>query len=259
MTRTLAFGDDHSAEADLCWSWIIAQKWDGWSLEIVTAEPRADMRPVDPDEAKLQKWSPDAPRDAGDSGFDSVVHLHAEMDPRVALMIKPWDLVAIGPRGSGLLKRLHLGSASDWLLREPSSPLLIARESGTVRKVLFAADGSPHSELALDCLMALPWITGTTVHVVAVDDGQTVAEDVAAEAERSLSDAGVETTTSVRSGRPAHEILDEAGKSEPDLVAMGVQGHGGLKTMVLGSTTSAVASSTEYSLLVAHADIGQES
>lgn len=259
MTRTLAFGDDHSAEADLCWSWIEAQRWDGWSLEIVTAEPRADMRPAASDEPKLHTWEPDAPRDGAAAGFESVVHLHAEMDARVALMLKPWDLVAIGPRGSGLLKRLHLGSASDWLLREPSSPLLIAREAAPVGKVLFAADGSPHSKLALDCLISLPWVTDATVHVVAVDDGQTVAEDAAGEAERSLAGAGVRTTMAIRSGRPAHEILDEAAKTSPDLVAMGVRGHGGLKTMVLGSTTSAVASSTEHSLLVAHAEGGQES
>jgi nucleotide-binding universal stress UspA family protein len=257
MTRVLAFGDDHSAEADLCWSWIIGQSWDGWSLEVVTADPREDMRPVDSDESGLHEWEPDSPRDAGDSGFDSVVYLHAEMDPRVALMAKPWDLVAIGPRGSGLLKRLHLGSASDWLLREPASPLLIAREAGPVRRVLFAADGSSHARLALDCLLSLPWITATAVHVVAVDDGEVEAEDVAEQAESLLSAAGVETTKTIRRGRAAHEILEESKSVAPDLVAMGVRGDGGLKDLVLGSTASAMASSTDFSLLVAHAEDGQ--
>ena len=258
MTKTLAFGDDHSAEADLCWSWITMQRWDGWSLEIVTAEPRADMRPLSPAEATLQRWEPESPREGGDSWFESVVYLHAEMDPRVALIAKPWDLVAIGPRGSGLLKRLHLGSASDWLLREPASPLVIARDSETVRSVLFAADGSPHAQLALDCLISLPWITGTSVHVVAVDDGHTVVEDVAGDAVRALSAAGVQTTRAVRRGRPADEILEEITQISPNLVVMGVRGHGSLKDRVLGSTTSAVASSTEHTLLVAHAEGGRQ-
>ena len=149
MSPVLAFGDDRSAQADECWSWITSQRWDGWDLEIITAEPRVGLRP-DSEEAELNSWEPESPRDAGETGFGSVVNLHTELDPRAALIAKDWDLVAIGPRGSGLLKRLHLGSTADWLLREPTSPLLIAHESGPVRDVLFAADGSSHASAALD-------------------------------------------------------------------------------------------------------------
>ncbi|HET9259860.1 MAG TPA: universal stress protein [Acidimicrobiia bacterium] len=258
MTRTLAFGDDHSAQAEVCWSWITAQRWDGWSLEVVTAEPRADLRPMGPDEAELRPWEPDSPREIGNSGFDSLVHLRAEIDPRVALIAKPWDLVAIGPRGSGLLKRLHLGSTADWLLREPTSPLVIANESGQVRDVLFAADGSSHSARALDCVVSLPWVTDVRVIVLVVDDGRVDVESAARSAEKPLADAGVETVRMVRSGRPAHEILDECHKTSPDLVVMGVRGHDGIKELVVGSTTTAVAGSITTSILVAHAEIGQE-
>lgn len=253
MTRTLAFGDDHSAEADLCWSWITDQRWDGWALEIVTAEPRADLKPLGEEEAKLHPWEPDLPRDAGKAGFDSVVHLFAELDPRVALTSKPWDLLAIGPKGSGLLKRLHVGSASDWLLREPAAPLLIARATGPVRSVLFAADGSPHAELAMDTLTSLPWVQETSVRVIAVDDGHVAAEEVALKAEERLTGAGVTATRVVRSGRPAHVIVEECSSTSPDLVVMGVRGHSGLEKMAIGSTTTAVARSAHISLLVAHA------
>lgn len=255
MTKTLAFGDDHSTEADVCWSWITAQSWDGWSLEIVTAEPRADLRPIGDEGAKLIAWEPDSPRDPDSAGFGSVVHLHAEIDARLALISKPWDLVAIGPKGSGLLKRLHVGSASDWLLREPASPLLIARRGGPVRSVLVAADGSPHADLALDTLMTLPWVGKTSVRVLAVDEGHIEAEDVAMKVETRLSDAGVETTRVVRSGRPSHVILEECAATSPDLVVMGVRGHKGLERLGIGSTTSAVAGSGDFSLLVAHAEV----
>lgn len=253
MTRTLAFGDDQSARADVCWSWITSQRWDGWALEVVTAEPRADLRPVDPREAEFHPWQPESPRDAPDAGFESVVHLRAEMDPRVALIAKPWDLVAIGPKGTGMLKRLHLGSTADWLLREPTSPLVIAHRSGPARTVLFAADGSPHAQHALDCLITLPLIRNVLVRVVVVDDGRIDVEDAAGRSELALADAGVETVRVVRTGRPTHEILEECKESVPDLVVMGARGHGGLADLAIGSTTAAVAGSTQHSLLVAHA------
>jgi len=252
VSPVLAFGDDRSPEADICWSWITSQRWEGWNLEIVTAEPRADLR-TGSEGAELHPWEPDSPRDPGDSGFDSVVNLHAEIDPRVALIARDWDLVAIGPKGSGLLKRLHLGSTADWLLREPTSPLLIAHEAGAVRTVVFAADGSPHALAALDCLVSMPWITGAVVHVVVVDDGQVDVDGAAAGAEAKLADVGVKTVRVTRSGRPAHVILEECDRIAPDLVVMGVRGHGGIKELVVGSTTGAVAGSSHLSLLVAHA------
>lgn len=253
MRSVLAFGDDRSAEADVCWEWISGHSWQGWSLEIVTAEAPEDMHPVSEEEAHLHPWDPPQPRDTGGLGFDNVEHLRAEVDPRLALISRPWDLVAIGPRGSGLLKRLHLGSTADWLLREPTSPLVIAHQPGPVRRVLFAADGSPHAQRAMDCLLSLPWITDTTVHVVSVDDGRVDAEKAAVDAETVLEGASVDTELSVRSGRPTPTILEACRELTPDLVVMGARGITGLKRVVIGSTTAAVAGSTDRSILVAHA------
>lgn len=253
MTPVLAFGDDRSAEADVCWDWIASHDWDGWHLEIVTADPPADMHPVPEEKARLHPWVPPRPRESDGLGFDSVEHLRGEVDPRVALIAKPWDLVAIGPRGSGLLKRLHLGSTADWLLREPTSPLVIAHRPGPVRRILFAADGSSHAQRALDCLSSLPWITETTIDIVSVDDGHVDAEAVVADAERSFADLDVETSSFIRSGRPTHAILEACQELAPDLVVMGARGIAGLKRVVVGSTTAAVAGSTDLSILVAHA------
>lgn len=253
MSPVLAFGDDRSAEADVCWDWIKSHNWDGWSLEIVTAEAPEDMHPVSDQEAHLHAWDPPQPRDATGLGFESVQHLRAEIDPRLALISRPWDLVAIGPRGSGLLKRLHLGSTADWLLREPTSPLVIAHQSGPVRSVLLAADGSPHAQRAMECLLSLPWLTGTRVHIVSVDDGRVDAQKAAEDAARAFSDSDVDTELVVRSGRPTHTILDLCQEVSPDLVVMGARGITGLKRVVIGSTTAAVAGSTDHSILVAHA------
>ena len=48
-------------------------------------------------------------------------------------------------------------------------------------------------------------------------------------------------------------ILDTIAEEEPELVAMGTRGIGGLRRMLLGSTASAVVHHAPCSVLVAHA------
>lgn len=256
MSPVLAFGDDHSEGANRCWDWIAAHRWDGWSIDVVTARPPAGMQPVPPELSDLHGWTPDDPRDGEAAGFSSVTHLTAEADPRVALIARDWDLVAVGARGTGLLKRLHLGSVVDWLLREPTSPLVIARSPGPVRSVLVADDGSKHAQAAIETLLSLPWLKGATVRVLVVDDGHVEAAAVAEPATMPYQERGVEVDVVVRSGDPKELIVAEIDDSAPDLVVMGARGHGGVRRIILGSSASAVANATDRTLLVAHAEPG---
>lgn len=255
MTHVLAFGDDGSAEADGCWQWIANHHWDGWRLEIITAEPPADMRPIDSEKTQLHPWDPQDPRPGGALGFSGVENLRAEVDPRIALISRPWDLVAIGPRGSEMLKSLHLGSTADWLVREPASPLMVARHPGPVKRILVAEDGSAHAGRAVDTLASLPWLEGVAVQVVAVDDGQVDTTVAIERASKALASSGADVRGTVRSGTPTRALLDEIEATEPDLVAMGVRGHGTIKRLVVGSTTGAIAGTTDRSILVAHAAV----
>lgn len=254
MSHTMAFGDDHSSEADMAWEWISSHLWPGWNLEIVTAEPPEDMRPVEDEESRLHAWEPDDSRAAEGLGFDSVVHLRGAIDPRLALIEKPWDLVTIGPRGSGMLKSLHLGSTADWLLRQPVSPLLIARQAGPVRMVLVATDGSEHARRAVQTLASLPWLDGVGVRVVTVAERRFDADAALKGATDGLSESGADVVdTVVRQGRPTHTIVDEIEAVEPDLIVMGARGHGRFRRAVIGSTAAAIAGSVDRSMLVAHA------
>lgn len=254
MSHTLAFGDDHSPGSDTAWDWIASHRWPGWGLEIVTAEPSEDMRPVEEEEARLHPWDPDDPRDPEDLGFDSVVNLRASIDPRLALIEKPWDLVTIGPRGSGRLKSLHLGSTADWLLRQPTSPLIVARQAGPVRRVLVATDGSPHAQRAVHTLATLPWLDDVAVNVMTVAERRFDSDAALKSATDSLTGSGAELVdTVVRQGRPTQAIVDEVENLDPDLIVMGARGHGKIRRLVVGSTAAAIAGSVDRSILVAHA------
>ncbi len=255
MSRTLAFGDDGSDGAARCWEWIASHVWDGWELEVVTTEPPADMHPVSPEDAELQPWEPNQLRDTAGLGFGSVEYLRAQIDPRVALIARAWDLVAIGSRGSGVLKALHLGSTADWLLRQPTSPLLIAHRGEPVRRALVCADGSDHARRAIETLASLPLVAGLSVTVLAVDDGRIDAGAAVETAGGLLAGSHAQIENVTRKGRPTTVILDQIAEMQPDLVVMGARGHAGLKRLVLGSSTSAVAGSSDVSLLVAHAGV----
>lgn len=251
--NVLAFGDDRSEGANTCWGWIVAHNWQGWSLEVVTAEAPADMHPVSPDQAELHPWEPDEPRQAAEAGFDSITHLRADVDPRVALISKTWELVAIGPRGSGLFKSFHLGSTADWLLREPTSPLLVAKRPDSVERVLVAADGSAHAARAIATLASLPWLASTSVRIVSVDDGKVDTEAALSTVSQTLEQSGADTETVTRQGNATRALTSEVDQWNPDLVVMGARGQSGIKRLVIGSSTAAIAGSSESSLLVAHA------
>lgn len=253
MTRVLAFGDDRSPEADRCWEWIVAHRWEAWRLEIVTADPPADMHPVEAEAAELHAWDPEEPRAAEGIGFESVENLRAEIDPRLALISRQWDLVAIGPRGAGRLKTLHMGSTADWLIREPASPVLVARQTGKVARALVAADGSTHSMRAIETLASLPWLDGVAVRVVAVDDGRVDTDSAVEQATSILVPAGADVDSAIPTGKPTNALLEAIESHGPDLVVMGVRGLGGIKRLVVGSTTGAIAGSTDRSILLAHA------
>lgn len=257
MSRVLAFGDDRSAEADRAWGWIAAHEWPGWRLEIVTAEAPADMRPVESEEAELHPWDPDDPRSTDVLGFDSAEHLRAEVDPRLALISRSWDLVVIGPRGSGMLKSLHLGSTADWLLREPVSPLLIARQPGPVRRILVATDGSAHAKRAIVTLGTFPWLDGVEIQVMSVSERRVEAESAVSDAADALMGTDADIETKILGGRPTHAIAQQVEAFDADLIVMGARGHGGIRRVVVGSTTSAITGSVDRSILVAHASEDQ--
>ena len=169
------------------------------------------------------------------------------------MIAREWDLVAIGPRGAGVLKALHLGSTADWLLRQPTSPLLIARRGEPVQRLMVCADGSDHALRAIQTLASMPLLTRAAVTVVAVDDGRIDPRPAIDAATGVLASSGAEIDEVIRRGRPTKVILTEIEQAQPDLVVMGARGLAGLKRLVLGSTTSAVSGSADVSLLVAHA------
>ncbi len=262
----LVVGDDRTDSAADVWAWVAAQPWSGWRVTAITARPREDGSPSD--QAAPHAWHPEPARALTEPDVP-VEHLLAEADPRVVLDgYDDADLIVIGPRGHGLLKRLHLGSTAEWLVsaHRPLTPVLIARSTEPVRSVLVCADGSPDALDAVRTLGSLPLLRDAAVTVMGVDTAQGDPRAAIIEAAHELRAAGAQEVRTFLVGavpmtvsfdvRPT--ILGMIEKTEPDLVVLGTRGLSGLRRAVMGSTASAVVHHARCSVLVGRAgDRGQ--
>ncbi|MBI1310990.1 hypothetical protein GC176_06745 [bacterium] len=137
-------------------------------------------------------------------------------------------------------------------------------------KILVAADGSAHSNEAIDLLgrLRLPEHTqievlsvlehpavyagshGIRDRVTSVIEGQQrqAAETAVAETRQRLAESHVDVASTIRDGHPAEEILKRAESIAADLIIAGSRGLSALDRFLLGSTT-------ERLLKHAHCDV----
>jgi nucleotide-binding universal stress UspA family protein len=261
QNRVLTFGDDGSPGSDLAWDWITSQQWPGWTVDVVSVTAPAPELIALFTHEPLHEHQPDMPRSSPPAAqLTDIRHLTTAADPRIVLCEKSdADLTVIGARGQGPLKSMMLGSTADWLMRCPSTPLIIAREGSPVHRVLVCVDGSTHAGAAVDALLTFPWLTSCEVEVLAVFEGDDALRGSAQETVDRLSAIGV--TVSVRVLEPDPEaltinprdrILDEVRETGPDLVVLGTAGRTGWSRLMVGSVAGAVAHTAPCSVLMAH-------
>ncbi len=270
QAQHLVFGDDGSASADVVWLWINNHPWPGWRVSVVTAQQPPLGPPVGAERSRPHPWDPPAARRllAG-ADVTEVEHLVAEADPRIVLdSFDDADLMAIGPRGTGVLKHLHIGSTAEWLVsaHRPLAPLAVIRSARPTKRLLVCVDGSIHAQRAVEALVALPWIGDTRATVLGVVDHHGDIEAGMEEAAKLLESHGVRPVTKLL--RPAipdtatfdvrSTILDTIGEESPDLVVMGTRGVGGLRRAILGSTASAILRHARCSVFIARARAEEE-
>ncbi len=128
-------------------------------------------------------------------------------------------------------------------------------------RVLIASDGSPSAERAIELVGCVAWPTGTKFRLVTVTPAvpalvasMLIPEmpQTPTEVERQhrwLSGHDVEVT--VREGRAASRIVDEAADWRADLIILGSHGYGPLRSALLGSVAAEVVDHAACAVLVA--------
>jgi nucleotide-binding universal stress UspA family protein len=246
----MVFGDDGSPSADLAWLWIYSHSWPDWRLEVIHAtDPVAGKKGAHRQEP--HQWTPKSPRRSFAEGhLADLEFLTVDDDPRVALL-RPADLLVIGPRGKGFLKAMRIGSTAEWLMTRPPSPIVVVRRGRPTRSVVVCHDGSANACAATRALCRIPWATEMNITVVAVKDGRADVDGGIESATRSLESIGAKVRNRVLCGEPVDQLINYLLQHQPDLVVLGATALTGVQRLALDSPANVVAHNAQVSVLLA--------
>ena len=208
--------------------------------------------------------------------IETIVNTIMQGDIPLAILekadIENVSLIVMGARGKNTIQNILLGSVSASVIRHAKNPVLLMRfppESGATHesrhlfsRVLVPLDFSGPSWSALVLLKDLPK-TGQVILLNVVDKGESEEEIQAAvlaarekldTIKTDLETGGIAVETRVHVGYPPDEINATAERENASLILISPQGEGWtreLKTLFLGSTTTAVIRWAKVPVLVA--------
>ena len=172
--------------------------------------------------------------------------------------VTPDDILVVGARGLGPVRRLLLGSVSLHCTRHATGPTVIVRaaEANAGAPVVVGIDGSPESVTALRwaaeharcCRLPLEVIHAWSIsdtEALRVDDLFHVAESRDRDRRQiedllgRTIDAGQRADVTLRllDGNPVGVLLEAAERAS--LLVVGSKGQGGITRLLLGSTSAA--------------------
>jgi len=157
--------------------------------------------------------------------------------------------IAIGKRGEGAdFASGHLGSNLERIVRSSRVPVFVAsREFRPIVKVLLAYDGSASAKVAVERMAASPVFAGLEICVLHVGGSDPAVTDPAV---ARLRAAGLQATPRALPGEP-DEVLGRLVASEGfDLLVMGAYGHSRIRSLIIGSTTTAMIQTVKAPVLL---------
>lgn len=152
------------------------------------------------------------------------------------------DLVVIGKRGASAdFARGHLGSKIERVVRQSVKPVLVAsREFKPITKALVAFDGGQSARKAVSFVATSTLFEGVEMHVVMVRSDTDKHRDALRWAREVLGDRC--HRAEIVGGDVEGALKSDAKRSEADMLVMGAYGHSPLRSMIVGSTTTAMIS-----------------
>ena len=191
------------------------------------------------------------------------------------------DLIVMSSHSRGGVKRIALGSATDYLIRHTNIPVLVVRPSDsfigatpeqTFSRIVVPLDGSLLAEQILPEVAALALRLKSTVSLLHVltpltysqkeimqpglpwwDDDIATADVYLARAASYLTEEGLTVSKDVvLSEDIANAILDYSARTRADLIALATSGAGGMSRFVFGTVADEITRKSPTSLLVFH-------
>ncbi|MGY6697684.1 MAG: universal stress protein [Roseinatronobacter sp.] len=161
-------------------------------------------------------------------------------------------VIVIGKRGEAAdFATGHLGSNLERILRSAHKPVLVAsRAFRPIEKVLVAFDGGTSALKAVDHMARSPVFQGLTVHVVTVGNASAQVTKGLENAQATLRAAGIMAETSTLSGQPETALARLVEDAGFDMLVMGAYGHSRIRSLIIGSTTTAMIRACKVPLLL---------
>ena len=185
------------------------------------------------------------------------------------------DLVVIGNRGVGRLRRLVAGSVSESVVHRASCPVLVVRggeEAWPIKRVVVGDDGSHSARQAGKLATDIADVFGAEVVLVrAYENPPTPVGGWSAEERRELDEARLRDLSTLEAwaeqlgtmeqdrpaikmieSKPAPAIVDVAGEVEKmqSLIAVGSRGLSAPKRVLLGSVSTKILRTADGPILV---------
>lgn len=160
--------------------------------------------------------------------------------------------IVIGKRGEGAnFATGHLGSNLERIVRASSVPVFVAsRAFQPITKVLVAYDASTSARRALERMAQSPVFNGLEVTVLHVDNGGGLLGAKLDEAAQTLRAAGIDATPRVVPGEPDEALQAVVASEGFDLLVMGAYGHSHIRSLIIGSTTTAMVQAVKIPVLL---------
>lgn len=179
------------------------------------------------------------------------VHRHGGIVETILEREADARVIVIGKRGAGHeYAPEHVGSKIERVVRASDRPILVAsRAVEEPREIVFAYDASPAAGRALERLLNSPLFTGLPVHLVMADGDDERHRRALEEARRALEGSRAVRSTLQR-GRPEEIIADIVSQTPGAMLMMGAYGHSPLRTLVVGSTTTAMIRTVHVPVLL---------
>lgn len=167
---------------------------------------------------------------------------HGDIVETVAEIEADARVFVIGKRGEAAdFATLHLGSNLERILRSAHKPVLVAsRAFRPIEKVLVAFDGGTSALKAVDHIARSPVFQGLTVHVVTVGTASAQVTKGLENAKATLNAAGISAETSTLPGQPETALARLVEDASFDMLVMGAYGHSRIRSLIIGSTTTAM-------------------
>ncbi|MCA1775686.1 MAG: universal stress protein, partial [Loktanella sp.] len=119
-----------------------------------------------------------------------------------------------------------------------------------IQKVLVAYDGSASAKVAIDRMADSAVFADLDLTVLCIGQDETKARATADEAVAKLQRADVTATARTAKGEPEDVLGDLVASDGFDLLVMGAYGHSRIRSLIIGSTTTAMIQTVKIPVLL---------